>query len=76
MLRAIVIATAIGLAAPSYAQVRIITGDVEHYYGPGGELLDTQLRDENQRAKRQMYLRERHLAPVTTETIVRLITDG
>jgi hypothetical protein len=22
------------------------------------------------------YLRERHLAPVTTETIVRLITDG
>jgi hypothetical protein len=32
MLRAIVIATAIGLAAPSYAQVRVITGDIEHVY--------------------------------------------
>ena len=40
MLRAIVIATAIGLAAPSYAQVRVITGDVEHIYGPGGEILE------------------------------------
>ena len=41
MLRAIVVATAIGLAAPSYAQVRVITGDVEHVYGPGGEILDS-----------------------------------
>ena len=40
MLRAIVTATAIGLAAPSYAQVKVITGDVEHVYGPGGEILD------------------------------------
>ena len=37
MLRAIVIATAFGLVAPSYAQVKVITGDVEHIYGPGGE---------------------------------------
>ena len=52
MLRAIVIATAIGLAAPSYAQVRVITGDVEHIYGPRGEILDDpQLRAKNQRAK-------------------------
>jgi hypothetical protein len=41
MLRAIVIASAIGLAAPSYAQVKVITGDVEHVYGPGGEILDS-----------------------------------
>ena len=50
-MRAIVIVTAIGLAAPSYAQVRVITGDVEHIYGPGGEILDDpQLRAKNQRA--------------------------
>ena len=47
MLRAIVIATAIGLAAPSYAQVRVITGDVEHYYGPGGEILANGTSGEN-----------------------------
>ena len=52
-MRAIVIATAIGLAAPSYAQVRVITGDVEHIYGPGGEILDDpQLRAKNQRAQK------------------------
>ena len=56
MLRAISIATAIGLAAPSYAQVRVITGDVEHHYGPGGEILDDpQLMEKNQRAKRQVH---------------------
>ena len=51
-MRAIVIATVIGLAAPSYAQVKIITGDVEHIYGPGGEILDgPQLRAKDQRAQ-------------------------
>ena len=55
MLRAIVIATVIGLAAPCYAQVRVITGDIEHVYGPGGEILDgPQLRAKNQRVLRQM----------------------
>jgi hypothetical protein len=44
MLKAIVIATAIGLAAPTYAQVRVITGDVEHVYGPGGEISTVRLR--------------------------------
>ena len=64
MLRAIVIATAIGLAAPSYAQVRVITGDVEHIYGPGGEILDSpQLRAKNQRAKSQMRSEQRALSP-------------
>ena len=64
MLRAIVVATAIGLAAPSYAQVRVITGDVEHVYGPGGEILDSpELRAKNQRAKRQTRDEERPAGP-------------
>ena len=49
MLRAIVIATAIGLAAPSYAQVRVITGDVEHIYGPGGEILGVEPVEQHRR---------------------------
>lgn len=70
MLRAIVVATAIGLAAPSYAQVRVITGDVEHVYGPGGEILDNpQLRAKNQRAKRQMRSDERVARPVEQQRL-------
>jgi hypothetical protein len=69
MLRAIVIATAIGLAAPSDAQVRIITGDVEHVYGPRGEILDSpELRAKNQRAKRQMSSEERVAGPVEQQS--------
>ena len=55
MLRAIVLASAVGLAAPSYAQVKVITGDVEHVYGPGEKILDDpQLRAKNQCAKREV----------------------
>jgi hypothetical protein len=62
---ALLIVAAMGLVAPSYAQVRVITGDVEHYYGPGGEILDNpQLREENQRAKRQMRSEEKIAGPV------------
>jgi len=51
MLRAIVTATAIGLSVPSYAQVKVITGDTERTYGPGGKLLHTQqLKPNNQRS--------------------------
>jgi hypothetical protein len=68
MLRAIVIATAIGVAAPSNAEVRVITGDVEHVYGPGGEVLDTpQLRAKNQRVKRQVP--ERTAGPVEQQRL-------
>jgi hypothetical protein len=68
MLRAIVIATAIGLAAPSYAQVRVITGDVEHVYGPGGEILDDpQLRAKNQR--RQMRSEQKVLRPLEQQRL-------
>ena len=54
------IVAAMVLAAPSYAQsVRVITGDIEHIYGPGGQLLDDDaLTARNERAERAR-LRER-----------------
>lgn len=57
---AFLIVAAVGLAAPSYAQVKVITGDVEHVYGPRGEILDSpELRAKNQRTERQMRRKER-----------------
>jgi hypothetical protein len=57
---AFLIVAAMGLSAPAYAQsVRVITGDIEHVYGPGGQLLDDDaLRARNERAK-ILSLRER-----------------
>ena len=49
----------------TFAQVRVITGDTEHYYGPGGQLLDDEtLRLQNERAERAkiLKLREREIA--------------
>jgi hypothetical protein len=37
---AILIASVVCLAAPAHAQVKVITGEIEHIYGPGGQLLD------------------------------------
>jgi hypothetical protein len=56
MLRAVLIATSLVLASSSFAQqVRVISGDIEHVYGPGGELLDdANLQARNQRAREQM----------------------
>jgi len=58
---ACLIVAAMGLAAPAYAQsVRVITGDIEHIYGPGGQLLDDDaLRARNERAERANILRLR-----------------
>jgi hypothetical protein len=59
--RAPLIAAAILAMTPSatFAQVRVITGDIEHYYGPGGQLLDdAELRARNERAE-SLRLRER-----------------
>ena len=58
---AFLIVAAIGLAAPAYAQsVRVITGDIEHIYGPGGQLLDDDaLKARNERAERAKILRLR-----------------
>jgi hypothetical protein len=55
MLKAIVVSIAVVVPAPSFAQqVRVITGDIEHVYGPGGEFLDdAKLRAKN-RVERQM----------------------
>jgi hypothetical protein len=56
---AFLIVAAMGLSAPASAQsVRVITGDIEHIYGPGGQLLDDDaLRARNERAER-VRLRE------------------
>jgi hypothetical protein len=68
MLKPIVILTAIGLAAPSYAQVRVITGGVEHVYGTGGEILDSpELKMKNERAKRQMRSGQTGAGPVAQQ---------
>ncbi|MEH2569618.1 hypothetical protein [Bradyrhizobium sp. AZCC 2289] len=58
---ACLIVAAMGLAAPAYAQsVRVITGDIEHIYGPGGQILDDDaLRALNERAERAKILRLR-----------------
>jgi hypothetical protein len=58
---ACLIVAAMGLAAPAYAQsVRVITGYIEHIYGPGGQLLDDDaLRARNKRAERAKILRLR-----------------
>jgi hypothetical protein len=52
MMRAVLIATSLAVAVPCFAQgVRVISGDIEHLYGPGGELLDdADLQARNQRA--------------------------
>ena len=53
MLRAVLIATSLAVATPCFAQqVRVINGDFEHVYGPGGQLLDNaDLQARNQRAR-------------------------
>ena len=65
---AFLIVAAMGLVAPASAQsVRVITGEVEHIYGPGGQLLDDDARIERDIALRQEeaeaeYERQRALA--------------
>ena len=62
---ALLIVAAMGLAAPTYAQsVRVITGDIEHIYGPGGQLLDDEaLQRQNARREsaRMQMQREREI---------------
>jgi len=53
LLSATLIAATLALVAPAYAQVRVITGDTEHVYGSGGQLLDdAELRAKNERIER------------------------
>src|SRR3954453_20093667 len=56
MLRAVLIASSLCIAMPCFAQhVRVITGDIEHVYGPGAQVLDdADLQARNQRAWQQM----------------------
>ena len=52
-MRGVLIAASLVLASPTFAQqVRVINGDFEHVYGPGGQLLDSaDLQARNQRAR-------------------------
>ena len=56
MMRAVLIATSLTVAVPCFAQqVRVISGNIEHVYGPGGELLDDAgLQARNKHAWEQM----------------------
>ena len=65
--RALLISAAVLAMTPSatFAQVRVITGDTEHIYGQGGQLLDdAELRARNERAERAKIMRlpEREVA--------------
>jgi len=54
MFRTSLVAIAIVATAPAYAQVKVITGGIEHVYGPGGQLLDDDaLKARNERAERE-----------------------
>jgi hypothetical protein len=56
--RAVLIAAFIGVAEPAYAQVRVITGGIEHVYGTGGQLLDDDaLKARNERAERELQVK-------------------
>jgi hypothetical protein len=60
MLRAFFVAAVMVVAVPAFAQVRVITGDVEHIYGPGGQVIDSRaLQEQNARAEERMR-RERY----------------
>ena len=64
MLRCVLIATSLALSSSSSfaEQVRVISGDIEHIYGPGGEFLDdADLQARNQRASERMQA-EKQLA--------------
>ena len=64
MLRAVLIATSlvVGSSSTFAQQVRVISGDSVHVYGPGGQLLDdADLQSRNQRAWEHMQA-EKQLA--------------
>jgi hypothetical protein len=59
MFKTTLVAVAIAVAAPAYAQVRVITGGgVEHVYGPGGQLQDDdELKARNERAEKELQVK-------------------
>ena len=77
MLSAVLIATCLAVAMPCFAQqVRVINGDFEHVYGPGGELLDNaDLQARNQRAREHQAEVEARLRRQEAPTLL-LSSDG
>lgn len=63
--KTVLITSCFSVATPAYSQVRVITGDIEHVYGHGGQVLDdADLRAKNERAEsaRMERQREREIA--------------
>jgi hypothetical protein len=55
---ALLVVAAMGLAPPAYAQVRVITGGIEHVYGTGGQLQDDDaLKARNERVERELQVK-------------------
>ena len=69
MLRAALVALSLAVAMPCFAQqVRVISGEIEHVYGPGGKVLDDgdlQARNlrawEHVQAEKQLEIERRQL---------------
>ena len=69
MLRAALVAMSLAVAMPCFAQqVRVISGEIEHVYGPGGKVLDDgdlQARNlrawEHVQAEKQLEIERRQL---------------
>jgi hypothetical protein len=60
LIGAAAILSCVVLTSPSYAQVRVIAGDIQHIYGPGGQLLDDdKLRAQNEAVERLHIEKER-----------------
>jgi hypothetical protein len=83
MLRAALIATSLAAAMPCFAQeVRVITGDIEHIYGPHAQVLgDADLQARNQRALEHMRAEkqlaiERGQASIEAERQEAALADG
>ena len=69
MLKTALIAISLAVATPCFAQqVRVISGDIQHVYGPGAQLLDDpDLQARNERAwehslaEKQLVIQERQV---------------
>ena len=68
MFRTVLFATSLAVATPCFAEVRVITGEIEHVYGPGGKVLDDadlQARNlrawEHVQAEKQLEIERRQL---------------
>ena len=61
--RAVFISACFIAIAPAHAQVRVITGGIEHVYGTGAQILDDDaLKARNERAERELQTKRDNAA--------------